>query len=426
MTHVKTLAPIGRVMKPIPQANIGTSKRISERLRIVAAAGLVAALACPSAVATAQPRPTDQIGQSSAAKQRIPLVALPDVKMHAGILVDSNGRVLWARSANAKRSMASITKIMTAVVALEDNKGKLDRKVVVPAVALSAGESTAELKAGDKVTIRRLLEDTLVKSGNDAATALAVTTSGNQKAFVARMNAKAKELGLTRTRFKNPHGLDQSGHYTSARDIEVLSRYAMRDPEFRRIVKMKYIRIGKTNRRVHNSNLLIGSYAGANGVKTGWTDGAGYSVAASAKRGDNELFAVVLGTESEQARFTEARNLLDWGFAHYRRQQLATKGTVVAKTAVRDYIDVSIPASVSEDASASVIDVQGAIKRTVTVDSSVTAPIEAGDRVGSVTYTQGGRTIATVPVVATESVRAPTLLERVGIGVVRVWRGLFG
>ncbi len=413
-------------MKPTPQASIGIPKPAAERLRLLTAVAVAVALLCAPTVAVAQPRPTDQVGESSAAKQRIPLVALPDVSMRAGMLVDSNGRVLWARSANAKRSMASITKIMTAVVALEDNGGKLDRAVVVPAVALSAGESTAELKAVDKVTIRRLLEDTLVKSGNDAATALAITTSGSEKAFVARMNAKAKELGLTRTSFKNPHGLDQSGHYTSARDIEVLARHAMRSPEFRRIVKMKYVRIGKTNRRVHNSNLLIGSYTGANGVKTGWTDGAGYSVVGSADRSGTELLAVVLGTRSETARFAEARNLLDWGFAHYRRQQLATKGTVVAKPPVRDYLDVAVPVATSQDASASVIDVQGPIERTVSVESSLAAPVTAGDRVGSVIFTQRGRTVATVPVVATESVRAPTLLERVGIRLARVWRGMFG
>jgi serine-type D-Ala-D-Ala carboxypeptidase (penicillin-binding protein 5/6) len=413
-------------MKPTPQASIGMKKLAAERLRLLVAAALAAALLCVPAVSEAQPRSTDYVGQSSAAKQRIPLIALPDVDMRAGVLVDSDGRVLWARSANAKRSMASITKIMTAVVALEENAGRLDRKVVVPAVALSAGESTAELKAGEKVTIRRLLEDTLVKSGNDAATALAITTSGSEKAFVARMNAKAKEIGLSRTSFKNPHGLDEPGHFTTAHDIEVLARYAMRDPEFRRIVKMKYIRIGKTNRRVHNSNLLVGSYAGANGVKTGWTDGAGYSVVASAKRGGTWLYAVVLGTPSETARFDEARGLLDWGFAHYRRQQLATKGTVVAKPPVRDYLDVTVPAATSEDASASIIDVQGPIKRVVSVESSLAAPVKAGDRVGSVIFTQGGRTVATVPVIATESVRAPTLLERVGIRLARVWRGVFG
>jgi D-alanyl-D-alanine carboxypeptidase (penicillin-binding protein 5/6) len=413
-------------MKQFPQASIGMTEPVAERTRLLVAAALVLALCCPASAAVAGPRPTDQVGQSSAAKQRIALVALPDVDMRAGMLVDSSGRVLWARSANAKRSMASITKIMTAVVALEDSRGNLDRKVVVPAIALTAGESTAELKAGDKVTIRRLLEDTLVKSGNDAATALAIVTAGSQKAFVARMNKKAAELGLSHTSFKNPHGLDQPGHYTSARDIEVLARYAMRNPEFRRIVKIKYIRIGSSNHRVHNSNLLIGSYAGANGVKTGWTDGAGYSVVASADRGGTELIAVVLGTPSETARFAEARGLLDWGFAHYRKQQLATKGTVVGKPSVRDYLDVAIPVAVSEDASASVIDVQGAIMRTVSVESSLAAPVKVGDRVGSVVFTQGGRTIATVPVVATEAVRSPTLLERVGIGLARVWRGVFG
>ena len=413
-------------MKRIPQSNIGRAKTLAESRRRLLAIVLAVAVLCGPATAIAEPRSTDVVGQASAGKQGIALVGLPDVDMRAGILVDSTGRVLWARSPGVERSMASITKIMTAVVAIEEAHGKLDRVVTVPPIALSVGESAAELKAGDKVTVRRLLEDLLVKSGNDAATAVAIATAGSRAAFVAKMNNKAKELGLTHTSFKNVHGLDQRGHYTSARDIEVLARYAMKEPEFRRIVGIKYIRIGSTKRRVPNSNLLLGSYAGATGVKTGWTDGAGYSVVASAKRGGVELYAVVLGTGSEQERFVEARALLDWGFAHYRRQQLATHGTVVAETAVRDYVDVTVPVAVSRDASASVIDVQGAIKRTVSVDSSVSAPVTVGQRVGSIVYTQQGKVLTTVPIVATESIRAPTILERAGIALARVWLSIFG
>ncbi len=400
------------------------SRRTAERLRPFVAVLLGLALWSPASVSAAAPLRTDQVGQSSAAKQHIRLAALPDVDMRAGILVDSTGRVLWARSASSKRPMASITKIMTAVVALDS--AKLDKSVIVPAVALTAGESSAELKAGEKVTVRRLLEDTLVKSGNDAATALAITTAGSEKAFVAKMNRKAKELGLTATSFKNPHGLDESGHFTSARDIQILARYAMKNPEFRRIVGTKYIRIGADKHRVANSNLLIGTYTGATGVKTGWTDGAGFSLAAAAKRGGDELYAIVLGTPSDQARFAEARTLLDWGFAHYRHQQLASRGTIVAETPVRDYLDVAVPVAVSKDASASVIDVQGAIKRRVAVDTSLSAPVKVGQRVGSLVFTQAGRTVATVPLVATRSVRAPTLLERAGIQLARAWRSIFG
>jgi D-alanyl-D-alanine carboxypeptidase (penicillin-binding protein 5/6) len=413
-------------MKPIPHTSIGICRGATERWRLLLTALVVSAFLWSPTLSLGAPRTTDQVGGRSAASQHLSLAAMPDVDMRAGVLVDGTGRALWARSAGAERSMASITKIMTAVVVLDTAADGLDRTVTVPAAALSVGESAAELKVGQRVTIRRLLEDLMVKSGNDAAVALAITTAGSQRAFVARMNSKAKELGLTRTSFKNPHGLDQSGHYTTARDIEVLARYAMRDPEFRRIVAIKYIRIGATNRRVHNSNLLLGTYSGATGIKTGWTDGAGYSVVASAKRAGTELYAVVLGTRSDTARFAEARALLDWGFAHYRPQQLATSGTVVAKTPVRDYLDVSIPVAVSRDASASVIDVQGAIKRTVSVESSVAAPVRAGQKVGTLSFTQAGRPLATVPLVATESVRAPTLLERLGIGIARVWQGLFG
>jgi len=350
--------------------------------------------------------------------------AAPDVAMRAGLLVDGEGRVLWARSADSQRAMASITKIMTAVVALENSR--LTDTVLVPASATRVGESTSFLRAGDKLSMNEMLEALLVKSGNDAAVTIALHVSGSDEAFVAKMNAKAAELGLAGTHFVNSHGLDAKDHRTSARDLGVLARYAMSKPAFRSIVGMKAVTIGLGGRKetLPNTNILIGNYAGISGIKTGYTSDAGYCVINSASRNGVELYAVVLGTASEAARFRDSRDLLDWGFAHYRPQSLATSGTVLAEAPVADYLDVLVPAVVSQNTTVAVLDMNGPITRTVTV-SAVAAPVKAGQRVGVAKFTQGGRLIATLPLVSTVDVGKPNPFHRVWIAIVRAWRAVF-
>jgi D-alanyl-D-alanine carboxypeptidase (penicillin-binding protein 5/6) len=272
-----------------------------------------------------------------------------------------------------------------------------------------------------------MLEALLVKSGNDAAFTIATHIAGGEEEFVALMNAKARELGLTHTTFKNSHGLDQSGHRSSAGDLAVLARYAMTKPAFRKIVSEKTARIGTGKRAetVQNTNLLIGNYDGANGVKTGWTGDAGHCVIVSTKRGDVELYAVVLGAPGELQRFRDARTLLDFGFSHYRPQRLASAGTVIGEAPVVEYLDVTAPAAVSEDTTVTVFDLAGPITRTVSV-AKVQAPIAAGQRVGVARFSQKGALVASVPLVATQAVPDPSLIQRIGIGVARIWRRLSG
>jgi len=272
-----------------------------------------------------------------------------------------------------------------------------------------------------------VLEALLVKSGNDAAVALAQHVSGDQTGFVKLMNAKAAALGLSHTHFANPHGLDQAGHYTTAADLAVLARYAMSKPEFRRIVGMKSVTIGSGSIKetLPSTNILLGNYLGVNGIKTGFTDDAGYAVIESAQREGVWLVAVVLGTKTDLQRFRDARELLDWGFAHYRPQALATSGTVVAQAPVSDYLDVKVDAKISKDLTAAVLDVNGPITRTVTV-APVKAPVHAGQSVGAATFTQGGKLIASTPLVATHDVKRPNPFERVWIAIVRGWRAVFG
>lgn len=394
--------------------------------RTVTSVMLVATIALGGAPsASAKIMASDRVAGKPPADAGLPMQAMPDVAMKAGVLISSDGRVLWERNAGQKRAMASITKIMTAVVALEQSSG--DDMVTVSTNALSIGESTSFLRRGESLPMRELLEALVVKSGNDAAITVAEHVAGSESAFVDLMNAKAAELGLENTRFKNSHGLDADGHFSTASDLGVLSRYAMGKPEFRRLAGMKTVTIGAGKRKetLQSTNLMLGNYDGANGVKTGFTSDAGYSVVESAQRDGVELYAVVLGCTSEMQRFKDARELLDWGFAHYRMRELASAGTIIGESQVTDYLDVVVPVAISQDASQAVFDVDGEITRAVTV-TAVRAPVAKGQRLGVATFTQGGRLVASVPLVATRDVPAPTLWERLGIGVMRFWRKLTG
>jgi D-alanyl-D-alanine carboxypeptidase (penicillin-binding protein 5/6) len=379
------------------------------------------ALVAPAGALAAASRSPDMVDGVAASKRSLTASALPDVTMKAGALVDGDGRVLWSRHESERRAMASITKVMTAVVAMEHSD--LTTMVTIPKASGQVGESTAFLRPGEKLPMDQVLQALLVKSGNDAAVAISRNVAGSDEAFVQMMNDKAAELGLKDTHFANAHGLDAPGHYTTAADLAVLGRYAMTKPRFREIVGMKSVVIGSGGRKetLQSTDLLIGNYAGALGIKTGFTNQAGYSVLSAAQRGGLTLYAVVLGTASELQRFREARELLDWGFAHYRAQQLATAGTVVAEATVSDYLDRRVPAAISRDETVSVLDVSGPIVRTVTA-GTIAAPIKRGQTVGVATFTQAGRMIARVPLVATQDVKRPNPFERLWIGAVRAWR----
>jgi D-alanyl-D-alanine carboxypeptidase (penicillin-binding protein 5/6) len=392
---------------------------------MVARIGFVLALVLAlSGAAAARVYAADQVDGMAASKRGLGASALPDVTMRAGALVDGDGRVLWSRRESERRSMASITKVMTAVVALE--QGDMNALVTIPKASVQVGESTAFLRPGEKLPMEQVLQALLVKSGNDAAVAVALNVAGSEEAFVKLMNDKAVELGLKDTRFANTHGLDAPGHYTTATDLAVLGRYAMTNPKFREIVGMKSVVIGSGKRKetLQSTDLLIGNYNGAIGIKTGFTDKAGYSVLSAAQRDNLTLYAVVLGTSSELQRFREARELLDWGFAHYRPQLLATAGTVVAEATVSDYLDTRVPAAISRDETVSVLDVSGPIERTVTV-GTMPAPIKRGQTVGVATFTQAGQMISRVPLVATQDIPRPNPFERLWIATVRAWRKVF-
>jgi D-alanyl-D-alanine carboxypeptidase len=256
-------------------------------------------------------------------------VAAPRVAAEAALLADeATGQVLFERGAGAGRAMASTTKVMTALLALE----RLDerRAVVIGPGPPQVGEESLRLRRGERLTVRQLLLGLLVKSANDAAVALAEAVDGSEAAFVRRMNGKAAALRLTATRYVTPYGLDRPGHQTSARDLARLWEVAMRRADFRSLVATRAARLPGSPlslRRFVTSNQLLGSYRWTTGGKTGFTSRAGRCLVASASRGGRRLVAVALGSPNA---FADVQALFEHGFSKYVRVRLAGRGQPVS------------------------------------------------------------------------------------------------
>lgn len=331
--------------------------------------------------------------------------AAPDVNARAGLVMDDDGRVLWERDMEKQRAMASVTKIMTALLVLEN--ADLDDSVTVSQRA-SDVDYAIGLEAGERLTVRELLQYALVGSSNDSAIALAEHIAGGESAFVAMMNARAAELGLDDTRYANAHGLDEPGHHSSAADIVELSRLAMQDPEFRRIVTIEELTLpaykDRPAEKIENTDELMGEYEGMLGVKTGFTDDAGYCFVGEAERDGIGFTTVVLGTRSNDARFDDTEELLDWGFEHLTWQTIATTTETVGALPILQNDAYEITLGFAQTTATPVFDLDGEVTRTVSADSAVSLPIYEGQPLGTAELHQGDRVLATVPIVATRDI----------------------
>lgn len=347
-----------------------------------------------------------------------PVVAMgasepPVPKGTAWLVADgATGEILAERDIDTARPMASTTKMMTALVALES--GALDRVVTVPPAAVSVGESSAGLKAGEKVPVRELLRALLVGSGNDAAVAIAYGVAGNEAAFVDLMNQKAKDMGLTQTRFANPHGLDAPGHHSSARDLFLLGREVMKQPVLRAIVARRTITVPGPDgpRTLRSENDLLSIMPEADGVKTGHTDGAGYVEVAHATdpRTGVGLFAVVMGEPSRAQRAADEKALLTWGFSNFAKPTVLKKGTPVVRVPVQGAPGSEVTL-VPSTAVAGTVRVGKAIRVRVKAPSQVVAPLAAGAPAGVVEVLQDNAVVARRPLVAAETVPSPGFMD---------------
>lgn len=431
------------------RAGAGFSKRA---LACALALLLALPLGAPSR-AFADVRATDEILGVSVEARGLPAAACPNVTAAYALVMDDEGTVLFERGALERSHIASITKIMTAIVAL-DAGVPLDSTVTVSQEAASVGESSASLWAGDTLTLEAALTGLMVPSGNDAAIAIAETLGEGMKtddsqtaneAFVAAMNAKAAELGMTETLFSNPHGLDIGSYdnemYSCARDVALMCAYAMKYDTFRSIVSKEKAQITVTRANgepqvidLASTDRLLGNYEGACGIKTGYTEAAGNSFAGACDRGDGVLYAIVLGSPSDDARFQDTEALFNWVYDNRVSYSLAHSPETVA-SASDGGADMPLVARVSHSAwpnrtvaatfadPAAAVEVfapEGNVSQEIVADK-LDGAVTAGDVVGVANFYQGNELIATQDLIACEDSPAPGFFEGIGIWWNRLW-----
>ncbi len=376
-----------------------------------------------------------------------PAAALDDPQPHAKaaiVVYGDTGEVLYDFNAHERMYPASITKIMTSLVVLEAVKNgeiSLDTPVTASreAVTLPLGSSTADIKAGETLTIEQLLYCDLLPSGNDACNILAEALGGTTAEFVARMNAKAQELGMKDSHFTNPHGLHDPEHYTTAYDIYLMARAAMENDTFRAIVRSPSYTIPATNmqaeRTIHTTNGLLGSwyftgylYAKAIGIKTGNTEEAGRCLASAAvDELGRTFYCVVLGSEvvadeagnRDYKHLSESKRLLEWAFQNFSRVTLLDQDTEdvmrEVKVTLSDEGDYVLAKPVGEITATmpSDYDPKKAELHFALPDEPIEAPITAGDKLGTVTLTYEGQEYGTLDMVAADSVARSEFLYTV-------------
>lgn len=359
------------------------------------------------------------------------LAAAQDARVSIGsksaILVEpSTGEILYEKDANVRTPIASVTKIMTMLLvmeALESGKIKLTDKVVTSEHAWSMGGSQLWLEVGEEMTVEELMRAVAVESCNDAAVALAEHVAGSEPAFVEMMNARAKELGMANTSFINSTGLPgiladggssdspEADNFSTAYDISLMSRELLKHSKIHEwlTIWITYLRDGQN--MLTNTNRLIRFYEGADGLKTGFTTRSKYCLSATAKRGGVRMLAVVLGADTSNVRFDDARKLLDYGFSRYRSVEVVKKGDSVGTVRVNRGVQETVGVVAGQDLTV-VVPRTGDIKVTheVRLFSKITAPLAAGQKVGEVVALRDGVEVAKVDAVAAADVqRAGTL-----------------
>lgn len=303
----------------------------------------------------------------------------------------STGEILYEKDADMKLAPASMTKMMSMLLIMESiEKGVIDwdDMVTISKNASSMGGSQILLETGEEMKVEDLFKGIAIASGNDAVVALAEKIAGSEDVFVEMMNKKASELGLKNTNFKNPHGLDETNHYSSARDMSIIARELISHEKV-----LEYTSIYETYLRANlpskiwlvNTNKLVRFYKGADGLKTGYTESAGYCLTATAKRDGMRLIAVVMGEETAEERNSEVTNMLDYGFAQYKIENILSKDDVLGKIEIQNadkrYADI-VPIKDISYLNQKINDKRN-ITYKIKVDK-IKAPINRGNKVGTI------------------------------------------
>ena len=327
----------------------------------------------------------------------------------SAVLMTLDGQVLFEKDAHTPREPASVTKVMTMLLvceAVDSGRLSLEDPVTATAHAASMGGSQIWLEEGEVLTVGEMLKCVAVVSANDCAVALGEHLAGSEAAFVARMNQRAKELGMENTAFVNACGLTAQGHLTSAHDIGIMSAQLLREHPWicdYTTIWQDSVRNGQSV--LNNTNKLLKSYQGITGLKTGYTSTAGYCVSATALREDLHLIAVIMGGESSQSRNADAAALLSWGFANFAAVQLGADRPLLplpVDMGKQDTVALELGESLPRVLPRADL---SRLEKTLELPQRLTAPIEPGQQVGDLVVRLEGKEVCRVPVLATEGVQ---------------------
>ncbi len=330
----------------------------------------------------------------------------------AVVMVVDTGEVLYEYNAHTKRSMASTTKIMTSLLALEN--ADLEKEVIVCEDEVAVEGTSMGLKADDKVTFRALVYGMLLQSGNDAANVTAIKLSGSTEKFVKLMNKRASEIGMINTNFVTPSGLDATEHYSTAYDMALLACHAIKNPEFRSISSQKQAAVFYGNppyrRILTNHNKLLSFYDGCIGVKTGFTKKSGRCLVSAAEKDSVRIVAVTLNAPDD---WNDHKKLLDYGFEKTKKLKLTEKNTYTAP--VVGGTEKSVKLTFQEDTYVGVANDNQGIVSEYLIDSFIYAPVKKGDICGKAVFYSGQKKIAESILVAVSDVSAAAMPEKISL-----------
>ena len=346
----------------------------------------------------------------------------PKLNSRIALIYDRNsGRILYEKNGNKQTPMASTTKIMTSIVVMEN--ANLDEVVTIDAKAAGTGGSRLGLKKNDKITVHDLLYGLMLRSGNDAAVALAIHVGGSIEGFAEMMNKKAVEMGLCNSHFVVPHGLDMNGHYTTAYELAKMADYALKNEKIKQIVgtRATSISINGKPRTITNTNKLLGSVNGVYGVKTGFTNGAGRCLVTACKRGDLDIITVVLGADTTKIRTADSIKLIEYAYKNYKVVDIKQKidqGFQQWKEINRDRIIINKGEKNKMQLNLQTLTYEKAAIKNTEIDNVTTeinnlfyleAPIKEGEIIGNMKIKIGDEVLAVLAIQNKEEIRKKTI-----------------
>lgn len=340
-----------------------------------------------------------------------------DTSAEAAVVMEPiSGRILYAKEPYRELPIASVTKIMTmllAVEALDDGKVKLDDTVITSDYAAGMGGSQIYLAPQEEMSFRELLIAVATGSANDASVAIAEQIAGSEEAFVQMMNDRVAALGLKHTRYVNANGLPAEGHYSCAYDQAVILREAIKYPVFMEVSKIKEYDLRGGEFKLWNTNKLLWWYKGTDAGKTGWTNEAKYCLASSVKRDDLRLIAVVLAVPEPKGHFRESMKLYNWGFARYEALKLAAQGEKIREVPVEKGVDLTVDLVTAREVTAVIPrGTKDKVQARVEVPERLTAPLEKGRKVGDYAAVLDDKEVIRVDIVVAETVPEATFMDQ--------------